>query len=35
MCWGLCERVTLFVNSYEVMAWVLVGVDLPNEQESR
>ena len=29
MCWGLCERVTLFVNDYGVMDWGLGGEALP------
>ena len=33
MCWGKCERVTLFVNAYEVMDWGLIGAGSPNEQE--
>ena len=33
MCWGQCVRVILFVNYYEIMAWVLVGADRPDEQE--
>ena len=35
MCWGRCERVNLFVNAYEIMAWRFGVADLPNEQESR
>ena len=33
MCWGQCERVTLFVNAYEIMAWTLGGEDQLDEQE--
>ena len=33
MCWGQCERVFLFVNSYGVTAWLLRGSDQPYEQE--
>ena len=35
MCWVQCERVTLFVNAYEVMDWVLGGAARPDEQEGR
>ena len=35
MCWGRCERVALFVNAYEFMAWVLGGSTWTNEQEGR
>ena len=35
MCWERCERVTVFVNSYKVMAWVLGGAALPDEKEGR
>ena len=35
MCWRGCERVTLFVNNYGVMAWVLGGEAQTNEQECR
>ena len=33
MCWGQCERVTLFVNAYEIMAWTLGGEYQLDEQE--
>ena len=32
MCWVRCEIVSLFVNAYEVMTWVLVGANRPGEQ---
>ena len=33
MCWGKYERVSLFVNAYEVMAWGLGGASLLDEKE--
>ena len=33
MSWGRCERVSLFVNAYKVMSWVLGGANQLNEQE--
>ena len=35
MCWGRCERVILFVNDYDVMAWGLLEAASSNEQEGR
>ena len=33
MCWAGCGRVSLFVNAFEVMAWVLGIESQPSEQE--
>ena len=33
MCWVIFERVSLFVNAYEVMTWGLGGENRPDEQE--
>ena len=35
MCWGRCKTIALFVNAYEVMAWVLGGEASPDGQACR